>query len=245
VIKLKKKAETPPPLVASSAVPAFTPIEPNKPLMPPVQTDILTGKARAVMMSEYAKRLEVYTVPGFSAVLDSDTAAKLTDRLTALRKGHTMPEIRRWKDAWVHNRIRAVSFAEHKGDTRESFSAAMYGHMFDGKALPGEVKMKPLVTDYIEWDTAKYYIRVRKEAWERKRARIIEYPTRKAPKKNPAKWASRAEADMIKFVTVKMRLKKGMFHTEPEFNAYRKLLMASMFSDLPQILDGAQKKLEV
>ena len=242
---MQKSSNGPPPETAQQEPPAVPPEVEGKLITEKEFTQVKLSGEVAINFNEFEKRYEVLGLPGYRMVVGDDAMVGLATRIASLRKKLNAPQLAKWKEAWVLNHVKAIPVEDHTMPNLSQLTKAAQDYLFSDKKLPKSISFKPLTVEFVEWECPKYYVRLKKSSFERKKDSLRKGSVRKPPTKNPAKYVTKAEADMISFVSKKMRPKRGVFHTEGEFRGYRKKMMESMFKDLREIVDGAQKKLEV
>jgi len=209
-----------------------------------VQIDL---SGQVVKKSEETKNFDIYSVPGYTMKVDESKYTELEQKIDDLRtttdktgkKKYNEKDIDYWQEAWVMNKTKAVPFQKHIKKDLERFTDVMNAVIFEDENLPKDIKKVCESVEYVEWDTAKYTLRVKKKTFEAKKAKWINWASGKNPKKK-----EKAQEEMLEFVAKKMKMKKSVFSTEGEFEAYKKHLLKNIFGDTPELLP-LQTKLEV
>lgn len=201
-----------------------------------VQID-LSGET--VHIKEETKFYESYAIQGYKLRVESAIHNVLASRVSALEDKHPAPEIKEWKVAYIHNKIKALPFKPHPRRQLTKFADDMENILFDGADIPTDMTHASEEINYIEFDTAKFTIRVKKDVYEKKRAKWIKWLSGKSTAKK-----QKADEQINEFINRKMRQKKSVYATEGEANGYSKKFREAMLKDVPMLAEG-QKELEV
>ncbi len=218
-----------------------------------VQQD-LTGKV-AVKSNTERKKFDIFSVQGFTTKFESENYIKLQSRADTMKneirkdgsKKNDAETVRRWKEAVIMNKTKAIPHAKHESKDHAKIVTALQSFVFEDEDLPKGINHEMKEEDYIIYDTPKYTLKVKNKVLETKKnkwEKLLDKADKKGRGKKSKDNTAKVREELLKFVASKMRLKRNVFATEGEFRAYAKAIRAEMFKN-DRRLDEFQRKLEV
>lgn len=185
----------------------------EKATKPNVQRD-LEGKFVVIDPSE--KTYLVYEEGGWRAKIPADAAEAIQERVGAMQaamkaKGKITPlDIDDFKEAWVHNHIRAIPGKRHFKKEFDLLFKTIRAEFVDGEPVDDELQPETIVVDHVEWRTNKLRISVALKGHESKMATWEKKLVKKAKKGQAAEAVqAQVQGQKVAWVQSSVRLIKG------------------------------------